>query len=129
MVEPVTAPDSDRPVGDRPPPALINGVPGKPVSWCWGSACVDGFVNSPAILPEAEPPFEVEVIEGAVIEGASAIGPPGPEGITDRERTEVALDGTTLAAIPDDAEMLSIVVRFANGGCELHVGGGSIGLT
>lgn len=117
LVEPMPEPAAERPGGERPlpPPAFISGVAGKPVSWCW-QGCVDGFVNHPAVLPKALPPFELELLDGAVIERATAIGPPRANGITDRERTEVTVNGTTLGEVPEAAEMLSVFVRFAQGG-------------
>ena len=112
---PVPAPAEEVPAAPviQPPPAvLINGVAGKPVSWCWATACFDGFVNSPLILPAVEPPYEIELPEGARIEGVFAVGPFAAGG----EEMRVEREGMELGEVPDGAVMLNIGIRFDQGG-------------
>jgi hypothetical protein len=97
---------------DEPPPVVINGVAGRPVSWCWGNACVDGFVNSPDILPAVTPPFDVHLPPGTRIEVVGAVGPAAAGG----ERVNVPYEGTEIGAVPGGAVMLSVSIRFDEGG-------------
>lgn len=101
-------PAQDVPALQQPPPVLINGVAGRPVSWCWIGGCADGFVHSPLVLPEVSPPFEVELPEGARIEGVAGVGPAAAGGV----RVEVEHDGTEIGEVPDGAVMLNVFVRF-----------------
>ena len=100
------------PALQQPPPLLINGVAGRPVSWCWIGGCADGFVNSPLILPRVSPPFEVELPQGARIEGVAGVGPAAAGG----RSVEVEHEGTEIGDIPEGAVMLNVFVRFDAGG-------------
>lgn len=100
------------PALQEPPPVLLNGVAGRPVSWCWVGGCADGFVNSPDILPKVSPPFEVELPRGARIEGVRGAGPAA----AGAKSVEVEHDGTEIGDVPDGAVMLNIGIRFDQGG-------------
>lgn len=100
------------PALQEPPPVLINGVVGRPISWCWVGGCADGFVNSPVGLPEVSPPFEVELPEGARIEGVRGVGPAAAGG----QSMAIEHDGTEIGDVPDGAVMLNIGIRFDQGG-------------
>jgi hypothetical protein len=104
----------DLPMPDvqEPPPLVINDVAGRPVSWCWGEACVDGFVNSPVILPAVNPPFEVILPAASRIEGVAAVGPQAAGGRT----VQVPFEGTQIEELPADAVMLNVFIRFDDGG-------------
>ena len=97
---------------EEPPPVAINGVAGRPVSWCWGGGCADGFVNSPDILPAVNPPFDIQLPPGSRIEGVEAVGPAAAGG----QRINVPYEGTEIGEVPDGAMMLSVFIRFDEGG-------------
>ena len=92
---------------------LINGVAGKPISWCLAGGCVDGFVNSPELLLEIGPPFAVEMPEGGHIERVSARGPGMPG---QQPRFDVRWTRQTIGGAPEGAVILDVFVRFDNGG-------------
>ncbi len=86
----------------EPPEARINGVAGKPISWCWEDAgCADGFIWDPFMLPFASAPYVIEMPAGARIEAASAhqTGPDAPS-------TELRVDGVTLTDVPEGATFI-----------------------
>ncbi len=115
-VEPVSRPlpeIDDPPEIVEPPELVINGEAGKPVTWCWGNACVDGFLNDPSLAPAVAAPFEVLLPAGSRIEGVSAIGPGAPGR---QESVEVPFEGTDIGDVPEGAVMLNVFVRFADGG-------------
>jgi hypothetical protein len=110
---PVTTVQPAAPDIVEPPELLINGTAGKPTSWCWGHSCVDGILGFAGGLPVVGPPFEVELPAGASIEGASAIGPGHP---AEREQVQIPFTDTTVGAVPDGAVIVTVFVRFAQGG-------------
>ena len=74
---------------------------------------MDGFLHAPALAPAVAPPLEVEVPAGGRIEGVSAIGPGGPG---QQESLEVPFNGVEIGEIPVGAIMLSVFIRFEDGG-------------
>ncbi len=117
---PQVAPAEPMPAGvDEPPPLVeppdlvINGEPGRPVTWCWDGACVDGFIHDPRLVPAIAEPFEVELPAASRIEGIYAIGPGAPGA---RESIEVPFAGTDVGDVPEGAIMLNVFIRFGDGG-------------
>ena len=112
--ERMPAPDEVAEVAEleEPPPVVINGVAGRPVSWCWGGGCSDGFVNSPNILPAVNPPFDVQLPPSSRIEGVAGVGPAAAGG----RSVEVPHQDTEIGDVPDGAVMLNVFIRFDNGG-------------
>ncbi len=92
----------------EPPEARINGVAGKPISWCW-EGCAEGFVWDPAILPVASAPYVIEMPAGARIEEARAhqTGPNAPS-------TELGVDGVTLTDVPADATFICALLFWGS---------------
>ena len=98
-----------------PPPTTINGVAGKPTTWCWAGTCVDGLPPGPAGLPAISAPFEVKLPDGARIEGVSAY--------LDRAgaAAQVTWEGTQIGPLPDATIILNVFVRLApNGDASYH---------
>jgi hypothetical protein len=95
-----------------PPDATIDGVAGHPVSWCWGGACVDGFVTIAGAnkLPGVSDPSVVQVPPGTMIESAQVWGAGGQD-----QSMTVAFEGLTLASLPDDAVILLVSIRAGSG--------------
>ena len=111
--EPMPAGVDVPPPPNEPPDLFINGEPGRPVTWCWGGACVDGFLHDPRLAPAIAAPFEVRLPAGTRIEEVSAIGPGAPGG---QEFIEVPFGGTVIGDIPEGAIMLNVFIRFVDGG-------------
>jgi hypothetical protein len=93
-----------------PPPTTINGVAGKPTTWCWATACVDGVASGPDGLPIISSPFEVRLPDGAQIEAVSAyLDRPGAP-------VQVTWEGTEIGPVPEGTVMLNVFVRLAPNG-------------
>lgn len=98
----------------EPPAALINGVPGQPVSYCWLDGCSDGWVNHPSVLQGAgvSSPYDVVLPEGAEIAAVTAWRPGGRNLV----EVKIAHDEIGLRQVPEDAVMLAVSVYFDQGG-------------
>ena len=99
-------------VPDLPPEVAVNGVAGKPFSWCYGNVCADGafqaqpldilpeWPGSPAVITFGEPGTLVnaEVYDGDAVTAA------------------VQFDGTTIGVLPPGAwERILVSVQYAGG--------------
>jgi hypothetical protein len=100
-------------VADDPPDATISGVAGHPVSWCWGNACVDGFVTIAGAdqLPGVSDPSFVQVPMGTRVESAQVWRPGGQE-----DSLNIPFEGLTLEPIPHGAVILFVSIRGESGG-------------
>lgn len=98
------------PPPELPPALSVGGVPGDPVSWCYGNACVDGLFVGPADqLPavtslgpvEAGASFEVTGVRVFARDGSSA---------------DVPFDGVEIGPIPVGGwERLQLSATFGPG--------------
>ena len=77
-----------------------------------GQRIVDGFVNSPDILPAVTPPFDVHLPPSTRIEVVRGVGPAAAGG----KSVNVPYEGTEIGAVPEGAMMLSVSIRFDEGG-------------
>ena len=111
---PVPAPAIDEGPAEfrEPPEALINNVPGKPVSYCWVDGCADGFVNHPSILAAVTGPYRLTLPEGAEIAGVTAWRSLWPK----QDAAEVPHTKTGFGRVPEGAIALSVFVYFEQGG-------------
>lgn len=109
---PSTIPQATPFIPDLPPEVAVNGVAGKPFSWCYGNACADGafqaqpldilpaWPGSPAIITFGEP----GTVVGAEVYGADAV------------RVAVPFDGTTIGVLPPGTwERILVSVQYAGG--------------
>jgi hypothetical protein len=95
-----------------PPAAVIDGVAGMPVSFCWGGACVDGFAG-PDMARGAEPvrgPGTVVPPAGAHVESVQSIDFAVPN-----EQRPVPFQGVRFGHIAEGADLLLIGVRWPSG--------------
>jgi hypothetical protein len=102
----------------RPPEALVNGVAGELVTYCWVDGCADGVVPDPSMLSLVTGPYRVTVPAGAEIAEVTAWGP----GEQQLEHAEVPHTSTSFGRVPEGAVMLSILVLRTGRGRRLLLG-------
>lgn len=109
---PSTIPQATPFIPDLPPEVAVNGIAGKPFSWCYGNACADGafqaqpldilpgWPGSPAIITLGEP----GTVVGAEVYDADAVS------------VAVPFDGTTIGVLPPGTwERILVSVQYAGG--------------
>jgi hypothetical protein len=107
---------TDRPNGlpdgePSPPELTLNGVAGVPITWCRGAtSCADGAVQEPADLPSVSPPLELQLAPGFRVSSVKAWNGERP----DPRSVDVTIDGSTIGDVPEETEMISVLIGFEN---------------
>jgi hypothetical protein len=112
LPSPSAAPQPTSFVPDLPPEVAVNGVVGKPFSWCYGNACADGAFHAQPldILPELPGlPAIISFGEPGTVVGAEVYD-------ADAVSAAVPFDGTTIGVLPPGAwERILVSVQYAGG--------------
>lgn len=107
--------ESHAQIPDELPQVFINGEPGYPASWTWKGDRLDRTMTDPGFAGAVAAPFELELPPVAIVVGIRAIAPGVPG---ERDELLLAETGTGIPTVPDGWIMLSVAVRFPDGGGE-----------
>jgi hypothetical protein len=102
------------------PVARLNGVEGRPVSYCWNETCADGALGqgTASRLPRAGEVL-LTFSSGSVIEVQAAVLKTAQDLADRTHRVDIRADGT-LVIPPGDWRYVTVYARFEGGGDALY---------